>query len=92
MLHLLKPSLINIAALAPITVIGPVVLPQSSRMFDLLMSISRPNIPIFVHLMRPKTVDTCVGLEPLTKDVRKGSVSHLLLLVGQRPDRSNQES
>lgn len=40
-------------------------------MFDLLMSISRANIPMFVNQMRPNTVNTRVGLELLTKDVEK---------------------
>ena len=48
-----------------------VVLPQRAGMFDLLMSISRANIPMFVNQMRPKTVETYVGLEPLTEDVEK---------------------
>ena len=69
--HLLKPNVICHAVLAPIIVIGPVVLPQSARMFNLLVSISRANIPMFENQMRPKTVDTYVGLEPLTKDVEE---------------------
>ena len=40
-------------------------------MFDLLMSISRPNIPMLVNQTRSKTVDICIGLELLTKDVEK---------------------
>ncbi len=45
------------------------VLLQSARMLDHLMSISRADTPMFVSQMRPETVDSCVGLEPLTNDV-----------------------
>ena len=69
--YLLKASVICHAMLAPITVVGPVVLPQSARIFDLLMSTSHAKIPISVNQMRQKPVDTCVGLEPLMKDVEE---------------------
>lgn len=63
--------MIYIAVLAPITVVDLVILSQSAPTFDLLMSIFRADDPIFLDQMRPKTVETCVRLEPLTKDVAK---------------------
>ena len=63
--------MIYITVLSPITVVDPVILSQSAPTFDLLMSIFRADDPMILDQMRTKTVDTCVGLEPLTKDIAK---------------------